>query len=201
MRSYPYTTVENIIKVVTPSWDKGTSPITSRSMTLIHLLWWSLAVKRSFKIVCYSSVHLNPARSGFSKRFPNFLFLLLLTICENQTYPRLKIIEHQNNAGQYNTNIFFVSVLEMTVITSFLHGLVTQFLTTRKKNFKILSPTGKLVLFWQMTIFVILIKVEFLSPQVRPVTRIGRWAQYRLFIPASISGTESLNRSHKILRF
>lgn len=32
---------------------KGTSPITSRSMTpLIHLLWWSLAVKRSFKIVC-----------------------------------------------------------------------------------------------------------------------------------------------------
>lgn len=86
-----------------------------------------------------------------------------------------------------------------------LHGLVTQFLTTRKKNFKnghdLLSPTGKLVLFWQMTIFVILIKVEFLSPQVRPVTRIGRWAPYRLFIPASISGTQSLNRSHKILRF
>lgn len=150
-------------------------------------------------------MHLNLTRSGFSKRFPNSLFLLLLTICENQTYSRLKIIEHQNNAGQYNTNIFFVSFLEMTVITSFLHGLVTQFLTTRKKNFKnghdLLSPTGKLVLFWQMTIFVILIKVEFLSPQVRPVTRIGRWAPYRLFIPASITGTQSLNRSHKILRF
>lgn len=150
-------------------------------------------------------MHLNPARSGFSKRFPNSSFLLLLTICENQTYSRLKVIEHQNNGGQYNTNLFFVSFLDMTVITSFLHGLVTQFLTTRKKNFKnghdLLSPTGKLVLFWQMTIFVILIKVEFLSPQVRPVTRIGRWAPYRLFIPASISGTESLNGSHKILRF
>lgn len=150
-------------------------------------------------------MHLNPARSGFSKRFPNSSFLLLLTICENQTYSRLKIIEHQNNGGQYNANLFFVSFLDMTVITSFLHGLVTQFLTTRKKNFKnghdLLSPTGKLVLFWQMTIFVILIKVEFLSPQVRPVTRIGRWAPYRLFIPASISGTQSLNRSHKILRF
>lgn len=35
----------------------------------------------------YSSVHLNLIRSGFSKRFPNSLFLLLLTtrICENQT--------------------------------------------------------------------------------------------------------------------
>lgn len=110
----------------------------------------------------------------------------------------MKIVEHQNNVGQYNTNIFFVSFLEMTVITSFLHGLVTQFLTTRKKNFKnghdLLSPTGKLVLFWQMTIFVILIKVEFLSPQVRPVTRIGRWALYRLFIPASISGTVKVLR-------
>lgn len=115
----------------------------------------------------------------------------------------MKIVEHQNNVGQYNINIFFVSFLDMTVITSFLHGLVTQFLTTWKKNFKnghdLLSPTGKLVLFWQMTIFVILIKVEFLSPQVRPVTRIGRWAPYRLFIPASISGTESLNGSHKIV--
>lgn len=68
----------------------------------------------------------------------------------------------------------------------------------KKKNFKnghdLLSPTGKLVLFWQMTIFVILIKVEFLSPQVRPVTRIGRWAPYRLFIPASISGTVKVLR-------
>lgn len=110
----------------------------------------------------------------------------------------MKIVEHQNNVGQYNINIFFVSFLDMTVITSFLHGLVTQFLTTRKKNFKnghdLLSPTGKLVLFWQMTIFVILIKVEFLSPQVRPVTRIGRWAPYRLFIPASISGTVKVLR-------
>lgn len=154
----------------------------------------------------YSSVHLNLTRSGFSKRFPNSLFLLLLTT--RMWRPNLITIENCWTSKQYGTiqhKHIFVSFLEMTVITSFLHGLVTQFLTTRKKNFKnghdLLSPTGKLVLFWQMTIFVILIKVEFLSPQVRPLTRIGRWAPYRLFIPASISGTQSLNRSHKILRF
>lgn len=119
----------------------------------------------------------------------------------------MKIVEHQNNVGQYNTNIFFVSFLEMTVITSFLHGLVTQFLTTRKKNFKnghdLLSPTGKLVLFWQMTIFVILIKVEFLSPQVRPVTRIRRWAPYRLFTGFYIRDRKSqwITQNLKVLRY
>lgn len=102
MRSYPYTTVENIIKVVSPSWDKGTSPITSRSMTpLIHLLWWSLAVKRSFKLYVLLCAF-KPNKIWIFKTLSQF-FISTIINNKNMWKPNLITIENCWTSKQCGT--------------------------------------------------------------------------------------------------
>lgn len=81
---------------------KGTSPITSRSMTpLIHLLWWSLAVKRSFKLYVLLCAF-KPNKIWIFKTLSQF-FISTIINNKNMWRPNLITIENCWTSKQCGT--------------------------------------------------------------------------------------------------
>lgn len=81
---------------------KGTSPITSRSMTpLIHLLWWSLAVKRSFKLYVLLCAF-KPNKIWIFKTLSQF-FISTIINNKNMWKPNLITIENCWTSKQCGT--------------------------------------------------------------------------------------------------
>lgn len=149
MRSFScYTTVGDIIKVVSPSWDKGTSPITSRSMTLIHLLGWSFHVKRNFSILCTHLV--------FQNASPILYFYYY------QQYKYVKVKPNHDwklmNIKEMCDNIYTAIFLFCFIYWNDSHNIILVFTRTRDTVFYYKKKE-----FWKLSRFVHLQENAFCS--------------------------------------